>query len=138
MHVFRGQDINVSRSLNKLVQLGAISWLLGMTAATLAGSDNGNVNIEDRQRFIGAWRLAWLEEVGADRNVHRADCTGLLVYTLDGHMSVQVMYRNQQAGSPYAQGATKPLMVLIGSIKPITRSLFMSKAHWCGPSSEKT
>jgi hypothetical protein len=69
---------------------------------TLAGSDNGNVG--DGDRFVGAWRLAWLEEEGTDRNVHKADCTGLLVYTPDGHISVQVMYRNQQTGSSYAQG----------------------------------
>jgi hypothetical protein len=53
--------------------------------------------------------LAWLEEEGADGKIHRADCTGLLVYTRDGHMSVQVMYRNPQTGTnpapvPYAQG----------------------------------
>jgi hypothetical protein len=29
---------------------------------------------------------------------HKADCTGLLVYTHDGHMSVQVMYRSLQTG----------------------------------------
>jgi hypothetical protein len=27
------------------------------------------------------------------------DCAGLLVYTSDGHMSVQVMYRNPQSGT---------------------------------------
>ena len=94
----------MTRSLNRLLPLGAISLLVGMTTMTLVGSDNGNANVGDRERFIGAWRLAWLEEEGADGNVHRADCTGLLVYTPDGHMSVQVMYRNQQTGSPYAQG----------------------------------
>jgi len=51
----------------------------------------------------------WLEEQGADGKIHRADCTGLLVYTRDGHMSVQVIYRNAQAGTnaapvQYAQG----------------------------------
>jgi Lipocalin-like domain len=62
-----------------------------------------------RDRFIGAWRLAWLEEPGPDGKVHRADCTGLLVYTADGQMSVQVMYRhppstNSAAPVQYAQG----------------------------------
>jgi hypothetical protein len=94
----------MTRSSNKLFKLGAISWLLGMTTMMLVGRDNGNVSVEDRQRFIGAWRLASLEEEGADGNVHRADCTGLLVYAPDGHMSVQVMYRDQQTGSAYAQG----------------------------------
>jgi hypothetical protein len=53
------------------------------------------VNQGIRDRFIGAWRLASLEEEAADGKVHRVDCTGLLVYTPDGLMSVQVMYRNQ-------------------------------------------
>ena len=40
--------------------------------------------------------------------MHRADCSGLLVYTRDGHMAVQVMYRDPQAhqsgSAQYAQG----------------------------------
>ncbi len=59
--------------------------------------------------FVGAWRLASLEQPGADGQVQRVDCTGMLVYTADGHMSVQVMYRDAPSGtSPtpdrYAQG----------------------------------
>ncbi len=57
------------------------------------------VHTDVKDRFIGAWRLAWLEEPGADGKIDRADCTGLLVFTHDGHMSVQVMYRNPQAGA---------------------------------------
>lgn len=59
-------------------------------------------------RFVGAWRLLLLEEPDADGKVQKPDCTGLLVFTRDGHMSVQVMYRNSQSGSSspvqYAQG----------------------------------
>jgi hypothetical protein len=70
------------------------------------------VNQGIRDRFIRAWRLASLEEEAADGKVHRADCTGLLVYTPDGH---QVMYRNQQAGThagpvQYAQGGYEASM----------------------------
>jgi hypothetical protein len=95
--------------MKKLFLLGAVSFLVAMTALTLSGSQNGGVNIGVRDRLIGAWRLAWLEEEGADGKVHRADCTGILVWTRDGHMSVQVMYRNPQAWSPagsvqYSQG----------------------------------
>ena len=53
-----------------------------------------------RDRFVGAWRLVWLEEEGADGKVHKADCTGMLVFTREGRMSVQVMYRNPQEGTP--------------------------------------
>jgi hypothetical protein len=86
-----------------------VSLLVGITTTTLSGSQDRDGNKDIRRRFVGAWRLAWLEEEGADGKIHRADCTGLLVYTRDGHMSVQVMYRNPQAGTnaapvQYAQG----------------------------------
>jgi len=62
-----------------------------------------------KDRFVGAWTLVSLEEPGAYGKIHKADCTGLLVYTHNGHMSVQVMYRNPQTGGQggpvqYAQG----------------------------------
>ena len=76
---------------------------------TLIPSQARGGNEDIRERFVGAWRLASLEEPDADGKIHRADCTGLLVYTRDGHMSVQVMYRNPQTGGQggpvqYAQG----------------------------------
>jgi hypothetical protein len=108
-------DTNVEEpNMKKLLSLGVVSLCIALTAMTLSGSQGqsgkdrgGNDGIRDR--FVGAWRLAWLEEEGADGKIHRADCTGLLVYTRDGHMSVQVMYRNPQAGTnaapvQYAQG----------------------------------
>jgi len=83
-----------------------------MVIATLAGLRLCAAQDRDQERrnpLTGAWRLAWLEEPGADGKVHRADCTGMLVFTHDGHMSVQVMYRNPPAvrgTAPvqYAQG----------------------------------
>ena len=100
--------------MNKLLSLGVVSLLIGMTAMTLSGSQERDQRRDEgsRDRFVGAWRLAWLEEQGADGKVSKADCTGLLVYTRDGHMSVQVMYRNPPASSQatnaapvqYAQG----------------------------------
>lgn len=67
-----------------------------VTNVTLSLSRAEQSTDPTRQRFLGAWRLAWLEEPGTDGKIHKADCTGLLVYTADGHMSVQVMYRNPQ------------------------------------------
>jgi hypothetical protein len=83
-------------------------FLVGMSASVVSGGGrSGNEGMRDR--FAGTWRLAWLEEPDANGKVHRADCTGMLVYTSDGHMSVQVMYRNPQSGGQaepvqYAQG----------------------------------
>ena len=97
--------------MKELLSLCVLFLLIGTTTTTLSGSQShsakdrgGNESTQDR--FIGAWRLAWLEEEGADGNIHRADCAGLLVYTRDGHMSVQVMYRNPQANSQASSQAT--------------------------------
>lgn len=98
--------------MKRRISLGLMTFLFGMTAIsdlTQSVSQNQGGNNGDQQRIVGTWRLAWLEEQGADGKVHRADCTGLLIFTRDGHMSVQVMYRNPQAatqGGPvqYAQG----------------------------------
>lgn len=90
--------------MKKPLLLGVASLLIGMTAATLVAQDR-DASEGIRDRFVGAWRLAWLEEEGADGKIRRADCIGLLVYTRDGHMSVQVMYRNPQANSRAATSA---------------------------------
>jgi len=98
--------------MKKSLCLGVLSLFLCITAVSLSARSRQQdraalSSIEDQ--FVGAWRLAWLEEPDGERHVHKADCTGLLVFTRDGHMSVQVMYRNPQAGSQagpaqYAQG----------------------------------
>ena len=75
--------------MKKLLPIGVVCLFMGVTA--FFGANDGV-----RIRFIGAWRLAWLERQGADGKVHRIDCCGLLVYTRDGHMSVQVMERDPQ------------------------------------------
>lgn len=81
-------------------------WLALATSAVSTASSN---EVSNRDKLVGAWRLVWLEEPDADGKVQKVDCTGLLVYTHDGHMSVQVMYHNPQAGAgagpvQYAQG----------------------------------
>jgi len=98
--------------MKRLFPLHVALWSIGMTTLcglTLSASQDRSVDENVRNQLIGAWRLAWLEEPGADGNVHRADCTGLRVCARDGHMSVQVMYRNPQASTQagpvqYAQG----------------------------------
>ena len=97
--------------MKKLLLLG-VPLFIGMTGIsplTPSRSQDRGVNEGIRERFVGAWRLAWLEEESPDGKIQRADCAGMLVYTRDGHMSVQVMYLNPQAGSgaapvQYAQG----------------------------------
>ena len=74
----------------------------GVAAQSTHGAPHDNREI--RNRFVGAWKLISLEETSADEQVHKADCAGMFVFTSDGHASVQVMYRNAETGSAYAQG----------------------------------
>jgi hypothetical protein len=83
---------------------------VSVTVAAMALSARHPVaNVSSQDRLVGAWRLAWLEEPDAAGTLHKADCTGMLVFSRDGHMSVQVMYRKPQRGETtapvqYAQG----------------------------------
>ena len=95
--------------MKNLLSLVLITAFFGTTVLEFSGRQGRGSKEEIHNQFIGAWRLAWLEEPDAEGRVHKADCTGLLVYTRDGHMSVQVMYRNPQSGGQagpvqYAQG----------------------------------
>ena len=93
--------------MKELVSLVLVVIVFGTTVVAFpAGQAHAQ---QEQSRFVGAWRLVWLEEPDANGTVHKADCTGLLVFTLEGHMSVQVMYRNLQGGGQggpvqYAQG----------------------------------
>lgn len=84
--------------MKTLLALAVLMLSMGVGMVPVVGQDRSESE-SPGDRLVGAWRLAWLEEEGADGKIHRADCTGLLVYTRDGHMSVQVMYRNPQTSS---------------------------------------
>ena len=143
--------------MKKLLSLGVVSLFIGVTAMTLSGGqvrgekdhtgENRSGNEGIRERFTGAWRLAWLEEQDADGKVHRADCTGLLVYTRDRHVSVQVMYRNPPANPQnatnatavqYAQGGYESSFGTCEVDDALTGLSSTLRAHWCGPLSAKT
>jgi hypothetical protein len=86
-----------------------LSLSLGMSTMTLSGGADRAVRADMHERFIGAWRLAELEQEGADGKFHHADCAGMLICTRDGHLSVQVMYQALSTETPalpnqYAEG----------------------------------
>ena len=104
--------------MKRLLAMGIVTAFIGVTAsigvtafsgaARTGGQDHGT-NDAVRERFVGAWRLASLEQPGEGGKIHKVDCSGLLVYTRDGHMSVQVMEREPKAQAPagpeqYSQG----------------------------------
>jgi hypothetical protein len=70
--------------------LFAAVWILiaGLTPALAQSTEKDSV----RDKLVGSWRLAWVEEQLADGTMQRyTDRVGTIVYTRDGHMSVQIM-----------------------------------------------
>ena len=70
--------------------LFAAVWVL--VASVSPGIAQSGAGEGARDRLIGSWRLAWVEEEQADGTMKRyTDRRGTIVYTRDGHMSVQIM-----------------------------------------------
>jgi hypothetical protein len=90
--------------MKNLVSLILITGLIGTNVLAFSGSPNRDSKQAIQKQFLGAWRLASLEEPDASGTIYKADCTGMLVFTADGKASVQVMYRDAQSASAYAQG----------------------------------
>ena len=88
----------VRRQMRRPFSAGILAVAMVAMAAGLPASTDSSVPPGVQDQFAGAWSLVSLEEEGADGKIHQADCTGMLVFTGDGHMSVQVMYRDPKAG----------------------------------------
>src|SRR5215831_6456656 len=92
--------------MKTLFSIIAAVLLIGSTACLCSAQ----VGATDRDRLVGAWKLAGLEQPGPDGKLNRIDCCGMFVFTGDGHLSVQVMEREPKpqtasAGSgQYSQG----------------------------------
>lgn len=88
--------------------LFAAIWMLVSVATP--GVSQADVKESVRDKLIGSWRLAWDEEQAADGKMVRAEQTGVIMYTRDGHMAVQIMLpegKNPQGNNPvkYDQGS---------------------------------
>jgi hypothetical protein len=71
------------------VAVAAIIALVQLQSA----STQATSHVSDRERLIGAWHLVHIESPGTHGKAK--DCPqpkGMLIYTRDGHMSVQLMY----------------------------------------------
>ena len=86
----------MSRSLRVVVVL--VCFALPITAsAGLTGSQTTPTAQTDRERFVGAWRLAWMEEPRPDGTMARiTDRRGTLMYTSEGRTSVQIQFPDSQ------------------------------------------
>ena len=88
--------------------LWAAFWML-VSVATPGVSQSG-AKESVRDKLIGSWRLAWVEEQAADGKMFRAEQTGVIMYARDGHMAVQIMLpegKNAPENNPvkYDQGS---------------------------------
>jgi lipocalin-like protein len=64
-----------------------------VAVAVLAPAQSANKPAGDREMLIGAWHLARIEAPGPDEKASNVtQPKGMLIYTRDGHMSVQLMY----------------------------------------------
>lgn len=75
----------------KVPRYGALAVLVAIAGFLQAQSAKQQVS--DHERLIGAWRLVRIEAPGADGKASSTlQPLGMLIYTRDGHMSVQLMY----------------------------------------------
>jgi hypothetical protein len=76
----------------------AITFLLLTVVSGAALLGRQERAMSDRDRFVGAWRLAWMEEPGPDgKIIRRTDRQGSLMYTRDGRMAVQIQFPDAQS-----------------------------------------
>lgn len=74
------------------ILLAAVVGVGALAQGQAAGGPNSGRG-PDQNRLIGAWHLVSMQEPGADGKLHTmTDRKGTLIYTGDGHMSVQIMY----------------------------------------------
>ena len=71
---------------------------IALSATAVSARRQAETTQGDRGRFVGAWRLAWMEEPGPDGTMIRiTDRKGTLMYTGDGRMSVQIQFPAAQS-----------------------------------------
>jgi hypothetical protein len=67
--------------------------------AVLASAKSPNQKPSDRGRLIGAWHLVHIDSPGPNgKEADAPEPTGMLIYSRDGHVSVQLMYPQSQHG----------------------------------------
>ena len=71
----------------------AVVLALGGFSPTLSAEKKPAPTVDSaKEKLIGAWHLVSMEETGADGKLrHVTDRQGMLIYTRDGHVSVQLM-----------------------------------------------
>ncbi len=82
----------------KAFRLLALAALLAIGGVSRAQSAHKTGPASARERLIGAWHLVSLSDQAADGKQNTVSgLKGTLIYTHDGHMSVQIMYPASQS-----------------------------------------
>jgi hypothetical protein len=77
--------------------VAVVGALGGLALAQSAPKQSGD-GVSAREKFVGAWRMAWMEEPGPDGTLTRiSDREGMLMYTRDGRTSVQIQFPESQS-----------------------------------------
>ena len=77
----------------KTLRYGVLAMALAIVSIASAQSSKAADRTSDRERLIGAWHLVHIESPGPDgKSADIPQPKGMLIYTRDGHMSVQLMY----------------------------------------------
>jgi hypothetical protein len=95
----------MNRTSNRFL-IAAATSLVGLLTVGRALGQSRTAHTGASDQFVGAWRLVALEHSDANGKTSRCDCTGMFVFTRDGHAAVQVMDHHPAAGaeSGYSQG----------------------------------
>jgi hypothetical protein len=80
----------------KAMYCGAMAAV--MAIAGLSHAQSAMKQMGDRERLVGAWHLAHVDSPGPDGKPVQP--LGMLIYTRDGHMSVQLMYPRSANAQP--------------------------------------
>lgn len=81
----------------KMIRFGILVLLVAVCAVSQTPSaEKTGASVSDRQKLIGAWRLASM--VGPNgKPITSGVPAGMLIYSHDGHMSVQLMYPKSES-----------------------------------------
>ena len=81
----------------KALRYSTLAVLVALARLSHAQSKDAGAG-SAKEKLIGAWHLVAMGETGADGKGNQAtEIKGTLIYTRDGHMSVQLMYPESEA-----------------------------------------
>lgn len=84
----------------KAIGFWTLALVVALSGVSLAQSakKKGAAPSSDKEKLIGAWHLVAMEDQGADgKTTHAAGPKGMLIYTRDGHMSVELMFPESES-----------------------------------------